>query len=180
MNFPGSMVNKQSIRMDIHFREILEKDLGLVRDIFNHYIIHTTHNYRTVPLSIPELKKIIHPGHPRYRSFLIIESSEPCGFVYLSQFRKREAYDRTAEITVYLKPGSAGKGIGKYTLEYMEGIAREADIRVLVGIIGGENSHSISLFIKMGYRQCAHYRQVAEKFGRIMDVVVYQKILDES
>jgi phosphinothricin acetyltransferase len=166
--------------MDIHFREIREKDLGLVRDILNHYIIHTTKNYRTVALSIKELKKIIQPGHPRYRSFLITDGSDPCGFVYLSQFRKREAYDRTAEITVYLKPESAGKGIGKYTMEYMEGIAREAGIRVLVGIIGGENVHSISLFTKMGYRQCAHYRQVAEKFGRILDVVVYQKIIDGS
>ena len=166
--------------MDIHFREIMEKDLELVRDIFNYYIIHTTKNYRTVPLSIAGLKKIIHPGHPRYKSFLITESSDPCGFVYLSQFRKREAYDRTAEITVYLRPEFAGKGIGKYTLEYMEDIARDAGIKVLMGIISGENMQSIALFKKMGYWQCAHYRQVAEKFGRIMDVVVYQKIIDES
>ncbi len=61
-------------------------------------------------------RDIINPGHPKYRSFLISESNIPCGFVYLSQFRKREAYDRTAEITVYLKPEYAGKGIGNLPL----------------------------------------------------------------
>ena len=166
--------------MDIGFREITENDLRLVREIFNYYIIHTTRNYRTVPLSLKDLKEIIRPGHPRYKSFLITENSDPCGFVYLSQFRKREAYDRTAEITVYLKPGHAGKGIGKHVLEYMEDIAREAGIKVIVGIISGDNAESIALFTKMGYWQCAHYRRVGEKFGRIMDVVAYQKIIDES
>ena len=110
----------------------------------------------------------------------IIESNSPCGFVYLSQFRKREAYDRTAEITVYLKPDYIRKGIGKLTLVHMEDIARDAGISVLVGIISGDNMDSIALFKKMGYWQCAYYRQVGEKFGRIMDVVVYQKIIDES
>ena len=166
--------------MDILFREIIETDLELVREIFNYYIVHTTKNYRTLPLSIADLTDIINPGHPKYRSFLISESNSPCGFVYLSQFRKREAYDRTAEITVYLKPEYTGKGIGKHTLAYMEDIARDAGIRVLVGIIGGDNLESIALFKKSGYWQCAHYRQVGEKFGRIMDVVVYQKIIDES
>ena len=90
--------------MDTGFREITEDDLELVREIFNYYIIHTTNNYRTVPLSLKDLREIINPGHPKYKSFLITERNDPCGFVYLSQFRNRSAYDRTAEITVYLKP----------------------------------------------------------------------------
>ncbi len=49
----------------------------------------------------------------------------------------------------------------------MEDIARDAGIKVLMGIISGDNMESIALFKKLGYWQCAHYRQVGEKFGRI-------------
>ncbi|HSH19025.1 MAG TPA: hypothetical protein VLA03_01155, partial [Draconibacterium sp.] len=35
-----------------------------------------------------------------------------CGYCYFSQYRKRAAYDRTAEVSVYLKPGLEGKRIG--------------------------------------------------------------------
>lgn len=165
--------------MDPEFRTLQELDLEVVREIFNYYILHTTRNYRTRALTMEDLKEILRPGHPRYRSYMICEGGKPCGFVYLSQFRKRGAYGRTAELTVYLKQGYTGRGIGRKTMEFMEGIAREAGISVLVGIIGSENKDSIALFERMGYNQCAHFRRVAEKFGRVLDMVAYQKILDE-
>jgi L-amino acid N-acyltransferase YncA len=164
--------------MEITFREIKSTDLKFVRDIFNYYIINTTKNYRTVPLTMSDLKEIICPGHQKYKSYLVAENSIPCGFCYLSQFRKRQAYDRTAEITLYLKEDFTGKGIGSHIMQFMEGVARNAGIKVLVGIISGENKESITLFKKHNYWQCAHYQKVAEKFGKVMDVVVYQKIID--
>ena len=165
--------------MEIVFREIDDDDLELVREIFNHYIVHTLKNYRINPMSVEDLREVIRPGHQKYKSCMILENGNPCGFVYLSQFRKREAYDRTAEITVYLKPEHTGRGIGRKSLEHMENVARDSGIKVLVGIIGGDNRESIEFFSKMGYSQSAHFREVAEKFGRILDMVVYQKNLDE-
>jgi phosphinothricin acetyltransferase len=50
---------------------------------------------------------------------------------------------------------------------------------VLVGVITAENKQSVSLFEKCGFEKCAHYRKVGEKFNRLLDVVAYQKILDE-
>ena len=165
-------------RMDITFRELLDDDLEFVRDIFNHYITNSLKNYRIQPLNINELSEILQPGHPKYKSFLILEGGKACGFIYLSQFRKREAYDRTAEITVYLKPETTGKGIGKEAVKYIEGIASKTGIKVLVGMIGSDNKESISFFTGMGYQQSGHFREVAEKFGRIIDMVVLQKILN--
>ena len=63
------------------------------------------------------------------------------------------------------------------TLKMMEQVARSNGIKVLIGIISGENQPSIRLFEKCGYEKCGHYRQVGEKFGRLLDVVSYEKIL---
>jgi L-amino acid N-acyltransferase YncA len=103
--------------------------------------------------------------------------NEPCGFCYISQYKKRQAYDRTAEVSLYLKPEYTGMGIGKLALGFLEKVAIEKGISVLIGIISGDNENSIKLFEKQGYDKCAHYKQVGEKFNKILDVVSYQKIL---
>jgi phosphinothricin acetyltransferase len=46
---------------------------------------------------------------------------------------------------------------------------------VLVGTLCGENHASIRLMEKSGYSRCAHLKNIGEKFGKLLDVVVYQK-----
>lgn len=79
--------------------------------------------------------------------------------------------------TLYLKPEFTGKGIGREAVAFIEGIAIDKKIKVLVASVSSENIASIKLCQRMGYEQCAHYREVGEKFGRILDVIDYQKIL---
>lgn len=90
---------------------------------------------------------------------------------------KREAYDGTAEVTIYLKTGFTGKGLGSMALKYVENHAKHQHLHVLVATICGENEESIRLFSKNGYDKCAHYKEVGQKFGQLLDVVAYQKIL---
>jgi len=62
-------------------------------------------------------------------------------------------------------------------LKRIEQVAINSGIKNLLGVITGENSASIALFEKCGYQNCANFRQVGEKFGRLLDVFVYQKII---
>jgi L-amino acid N-acyltransferase YncA len=130
-------------------------------------------------LSVQELKDMILIAHPKYKSFLIDYNEEICGYCYISQYKKREAYDRTAEITIYLKPNFTGKGIGREIIRKLETIARENNICVLIGVIAGDNPGSINLFTKCGYEKCAHFKKVGEKFNKLLDVFAFQKIIIE-
>ena len=166
-------------KVTIKLVELKESDLKTVKEIYDHYILNSTATFHTDLISIEELKNTILIAHPKYKSFLINYKDEPCGFCYISQYKKRQAYDRTAEITIYLKPECSGKGIGNETLKLLEAIASDNGIRVLIGIIAGENLSSIKLFEKCGFEKCAHFKKVGEKFDRIIDVVAYQKVLDD-
>ena len=42
----------------------------------------------------------------------------------------------------------------------------------------GENSESIELFRKLEYDQCAHFKKIGEKWGRAIDVIFFQKSLE--
>ena len=161
--------------MNLEFRKLTEQDLTTVKEIYDWYIAHSTATFHTEPIRIAELKEFIHLDHPIYQSYLIYANQEVAGYCYFTYYKKRQAYDRTAEVTLYLKPEMHHKGIGRATLEYLESVARKSGLKNLLGIITGENSGSIALFQKCGYTQCAHFRNVGEKFGRVLDVMGYQK-----
>ena len=164
----------------ITFHEIIENDYIFIKEVYDHYILHSTSTYYTEPIPVEDLKELILAGHPKYKSFIIRIDGTNCGFCYLSQYKKRQAYDRTAEVSIYLKPGYTGQGTGTAALQQLEKTACQNGIAVLIAIISGDNAGSIRLFEKCGYEQCARFRQVGEKFGNILDVVGYQKIIGLS
>ncbi len=165
--------------MSTEYFEIKEEDLPIVKEIYDYYVLNSTATFHKEKVTIQELKDSILLSHPKYKSFLISFNQAICGFCYISQYKKRQAYDRTAEITIYLKAEYFGKGIGTQTINMLEKTAFKHGIKVLIGIISGDNQSSIKLFEKCGFEKCGHYKQVGEKFGKILDVVSYQKILGE-
>ncbi|WP_298648213.1 GNAT family N-acetyltransferase [uncultured Proteiniphilum sp.] len=165
--------------MKLKLIDLKESDFNLVKEIYDYYILSSTATFHKDLISVEELKSIILVAHPKYKSFLIDYEGETCGYCYISQYKKRQAYDRTAEITIYLKPEYSGKGIGVETMTLLEAVAKKNEIFVLIGIITGENQASIRLFEKCGYEKCAHFKKVGEKFDRLLDVVAYQKIINE-
>lgn len=172
-----SIVPEVPHSIDLEWVDLRNSDLEIVKAIYDHYILHSTATFHTEKISLAELREVIPIGHPKYQSFLIRLAGEVCGYCYISQHKKRQAYDRAAEVTLYLKPECTSKGLGRRTLQHLEAIAFNNGIRVLIGVLTGDNTPSIRLFEKCGYEKCAHFKAVGEKFGKILDVVAYQKML---
>ena len=160
-----------------HLEELKEDHLTKIREIYNYYILNSTATFHAHPLSIDEMRELVFFDNPKYKTFAILDGHDLCGYVILTQHKKREAYDGTAEVTVYLQPDCIGKGLGSLALRYIEDIAKKSNIHVLVATICGENNQSIGLFEKNSYFKCAHYKEVGQKFGKLLDLVAYQKIL---
>jgi phosphinothricin acetyltransferase len=152
-----------------------DEEFLLVKEIYDYYILHSTATFHTEPVSLKDLKEFIFTDHPIYKTYLIYVDDTLAGYCYFSYFKKREAYNRTAEITIYLKPEFTNKGIGKASINFLENIAKESVITNFLAVITGNNVESIKLFEKMGYTKCAHFKNVGEKLNQILDVVIYQK-----
>lgn len=163
--------------MNLQWKEIQEEDLQKVKEIYEYYIVHSTATFHTGEITVEELREVISLGHPRYKSYIIQFDGQIAGYCYFGQHKKRQAYDRTAEITIYLKPEFTGKGIGRSSVQMLEDEARKKGVAVMLAVISGDNDQSIDLFSNCGYKKCAHFKEVGEKFGKILDVVAYQKML---
>jgi phosphinothricin acetyltransferase len=162
---------------NLTFQKAEEKDLQTMLEIYNFYLVTTTATFDYQPVSRDEFLQRIFIGHEKYQTYLLRCQNEIAGFCFLTQYRKKEAYDRTAEIGLYLKPEFTGKGTGDLAIDFLEKVAVSKGISVIIASISGENTASSKLFQKMGYERCAHFKQVGEKFGRLLDVVDYEKIL---
>ncbi len=172
------ILNELSISfMEIQFKEIKAEDLPDIKDIYDWYIANSTATFHTEPITAEQLMEFIYIGHPVYSSYLIVTDNQLAGYCFLTYYKKRQAYDRTAEVTIYLKPEFGKKGIGKIAMNHLERKAKENGLKNLIGIITGDNAPSIALFEKCGYQKCAHFKNVGEKFNKILDVVAYQKEL---
>ena len=162
---------------NIKFVPLKDSDFTLIKEIYDYYILKSTATFHTEPISIKELKEFIFIDHPVYKAYLVYYNKEIAGYCYFTYFKKRQAYNRTAEVTLYLKPEFCHKGLGIEVLGHLENIAKQTIIKNLIGIITGTNTESIKLFEKAGYSRCAHYVKVGEKFGQILDVLAYQKTI---
>lgn len=159
------------------FEEIREEDLPQVLEIYTYYVLHSTATFHIHVLTMEEMRNIVFFADPRYKTFVIKDDASIIGYVILSKYKVREAYDRTAEVTIYLRPEYAGQGIGGRAITHIEAVARQQNLHVLISSICGQNTGSIRLFKKHGYTECAYYREVGYKFEQYLDVIVFQKIL---
>ena len=164
--------------MSIHFTDINEQHLGALAAILNYYVENSTVTFHKMPLQPDEMKDKVFFDKPFYRSFLITDDNSVLGYCAVSPWKKQEAYRHTAEVNIYLAHQFTGSGLGSLALVHLEEFAKANGIQVLIAGLCIENEPSKKLFEKNGYVQCAHFKEVGSKFGRLLDVIYLQKLLD--
>ena len=161
-----------------HVVEKMKEDhLDAVLQIYTHYILNTTATFHEEVLTRDEMRELVFFPNSHHQTFVVLDGDEVCGYAYIAPHKKREAYDATAEVTIYLKPGEEGKGIGSLVFRQLEEYARQHDFHVLIATICSQNEASLRLFERNGFERCAHYKEVGRKFGQWLDIIACQKIL---
>ncbi|WP_251037609.1 GNAT family N-acetyltransferase [Paenibacillus albidus] len=151
----------EDIAAEVSFSEIREEHLPEVLDIYNYYVLNTTVSFHTEPLTLPAMRESVLSGEPRFQSYAIEYGGELQGYVGIARHKNKQAYDSSGEISLYLKPGCTGKGIGEQALQFIEKRAAELDFHVLVATVCSENERSCRLFFKNGYERSAISRKSA-------------------
>lgn len=167
----------EKLNTDIVFKEMQEEYLDEVLQVYSYYVKNTDISFHIQIPNLEKMRRMVFFEDNRYKTFVILDKQQFCGYVIISRYKEREAYDITAEISIYLKPEAVKNGIGSRAVSYIEEYARQQGFHVLMAVISGLNDASINLVAKCGYSKCAHFREVGHKFGQYLDIVVYQKII---
>lgn len=160
-----------------YIRTIKEHIPDILR-IYKYYVKNTTVTFALKAPTVEEMEKTMLSTNPRFLSYTMMEGTKIVGYVYLAKYKERAAYDKTAEVSIYIHEEYQGKGYGQQALTFIEEQGKSKQFKVFLAVICAENTKSIKLFEKNGYFSCANLKEVGEKFGRTLDVVMYEKILD--
>jgi L-amino acid N-acyltransferase YncA len=98
--------------------------------------------------------------------FVAREGAEILGWAALSKVSERCAYGGVAEVSVYVAGNARGRGLGRRLLEELVRASEEAGIWTLQAGIFPENSASIAIHERCGFRKVG----VRERLGRLRGV----------
>lgn len=161
----------------IRFRLVEDADIPQLLEIYLYYIRNSTATFQIGDIGEAEMRRIVLSKSFRYHSYAIMDGQTLCGYALYARYREREAFVTTAEITIYLKDGYGGRGIGLQAICLLESTAKSNGIHSLVALICHENAASIRLFEKAGYQRQGRIKEAGFKFGRFLDLLIFQKQL---
>jgi L-amino acid N-acyltransferase YncA len=165
--------------MPVRCRLAVIDDAESIRTIYNREVTGSTVTFDLVPRSLEDQQQWLHEHSGAHPAIVAVsEDGEVCGFGSLSPYRPRPAYRTTVEDSVYVDPAHQGNGVGRAILSELVSLAGSHGFHAVVGRIVGGHEASIRLHLACGFEQVGTEREVGRKFGKWLDVVVMQNLLD--
>ncbi len=149
---------------------MLPKDWEVVKSIYQKGI---DTGIATFQLKVPEWE-YWHQSHLETCRLVITENDEIKGWAALSPTSKREVYKGVCEVSIYIDPLVSGKGFGTFLFEELIKESEQQGIWTLQSKIFPQNTASLILHKKMGFREVG----VREKIGQ-RNAVWYDNVLLE-
>jgi len=151
-------------------------DLNAITEIYNEAILATDATFDTKAKTDDE-QRAWFVNHGPKNPILVAElDGFVVGWVSLSQWSDRCAYSDTAEISLYVKEGLRGRGIGSRLMKDIIQRGEEVGLHTVIARITAGNQRSIHLHESVGFEHIGVMREVGRKFGRLLDVRLMQKI----
>ncbi len=173
-------------------RPLVVEDLDSVIAILNGEIVGGVNVFRLVPLDAAAAAKWWHMhGSGRYQAIVAeaeFGDGEPgadqpasrgiAGWATFSPHSTYEGYDRTADLSVWVDQPYRGRGVGRMLVRSLLDSCPERNLRTVISRIESTNSASLRLHESFGFERVGFLRDVGEKFGRSLSVVLMQYHVD--
>ncbi len=158
----------------------LERHGAAILDIFNEAIVHSTALYDYAPRPPESMSTWF--AAKRQGGFPVTGFEDADGrllaFGSYGTFRAWPAYKYSVEHSVYVHRDHRGRGLGRRVMLALIDEARAAGRHALIGAIDSANAGSIALHESLGFTRVGLFPQIGFKFGRWLDVVFYQRLLE--
>jgi phosphinothricin acetyltransferase len=103
---------------------------------------------------------------------VVEDAGQVAAWLSFSSFYGRPAYDKTAELSVYVGEAHRRRGLGAYLLAQALTHAPAIRVDTLLGFIFGHNAPSLALFARFGFARWGELPGVAALDGVERDLVI--------
>jgi phosphinothricin acetyltransferase len=143
-----------------------DRDLPKIVDIYNSTVPTRLATADIEPVSVESRRAWFNNHVPGKRPIMVERiDGEVAAWVSFEPFYGRPAYDRTAEISIYIAPEYRRQGLGKRLLKESLAMTPELGIRSVVAYIFSHNEGSMRLFRSFGFETWGELPDIAEMDG---------------
>lgn len=153
-------------------------DAAATLAIYNREVLETTVTFDIEPRTLEEQQAWIAEREGALGVVVAEIDGEVAGFASLSPYRPRAAYRTTVENSIYVAESARGAGVGRALLDELISVATTRGFHTIVAHIAGGHEPSIALHHACGFQVVGTQREVGRKFGKWLDVVVMQRMLN--
>jgi len=148
-------------------------DLPQIVSIYNDTVPSYMVTADTEPVSVASREPWFHEHQPDRRPLWVCETEgRITAWLSFSSFYGRPAYDKTAELSIYVHAEQQRRGLANYLLTQAIAHAPHLGVDTLLGFIFAHNQPSLQLFEKFGFRRWAHLPGVALLNGVERDLLI--------
>ena len=160
-------------------RPATPEDLPGIHSIYSHHVMHGLASFEEEPPSVDEMRRRFDEVRQRNLPYLAADfGGSLIGYGYCAPYRSRSAYRYSLEDSIYVRPGSEGRGVGGALLRELVGRCEGLGYRSIIAVIGDSaNAASINLHAACGFLRVGTLRSAGFKFGRWVDSVLMQRML---
>ena len=161
------------------------KDAEEILAIYAPYVRNTAITFEYDVPEIGEFRSRIEATLKNYPYLVAVEEGRIIGYAYAGAFRKRAAYQHSAEMSIYLDGRCRQKGIGTLLYQKLEKLLIAQNVfSVYAGVTTSDREDdafvtdaSIRFHEKTGYTRIGEYHLCGYKFGQWYNVAWFEKVL---
>jgi len=114
-------------------------------------------------------------GHLQTPRLVARSEDKILGWAALSPVSRRRVYRGVAEVTVYVAEAARGQGIGRALLEALIAESEKTGIWTLQASIFPENTASVTLHLRCGFREVGRRERIAMLAGVWRDTLLFER-----
>ena len=166
--------------MERRIRSVALDDAHTVAEIYGPFVSNAATSFETIPPDTAEIQRRIKDKTPKYPWLVFEADGMVLGYAYGSEHRTRQAYQWSADVSVYTHERARKRGVGRalYTV-LLDLLRRQGYFNAYAGITL-PNPASVGLHEAMGFTPVGVYSRVGYKLGRWHDVMWLQLRLSEE
>ena len=182
---PFLFTEKMKNNTNLIIRLAAPEDILGILEIYAYYVQNTAITFEYTIPSLAEFQNRYDAIMQKYPFWVAVIAGEIVGYAYAGRFIVREAYNWTAELSVYVKHTMLKKGIGKALYTELEKILYLQNVQICYACIAYSdlendpyiNNTSIVFHQKSGYTKIGDFMHCGYKFERWYHMCFMEKRL---
>ena len=161
----------------MRLRVARQDDAEAILDIYRPIVLDSHISFEYEPPDAAEMRRRIGRTLEDYPWIVAEDEGDDgrlLGYAYAVRFRGREAYDWSAETTIYVSPGRKRAGVGSVLIRGLLRCMREQGFHVAVAGIALPNPDSVAFHECVGFEKSGIVRRAGYKAGHWRDIGFWQ------